>query len=235
VTELAQDVEKGADALKDTARQLSAGFDESMNNLSAVDDRMTALQSAGEKLLTVTFDAGVKTVDTPFVDEVMRRAARVAEAIESAVDRRELSIDDVFDRAYRAIPKTDPEQFTTRYIDVFDRILTPIIDEALVFDRRVVFCAPVDENGFLPTHNTKFAKPQGSDPVANAAQSRNRRFFKDRVGLGAGRNRERFAVFTYQRDIGGGRLVPMMDVSAPIVVKGRHWGGLRLAYTIVSG
>jgi hypothetical protein len=25
--------------------------------------------------------------------------------------------------------------------------------------------------------------------------------------------------------------VPMVDVSAPIMVQGRHWGGLRLAYT----
>lgn len=33
------------------------------------------------------------------------------------------------------------------------------------------------------------------------------------------------------RDMGGGRMVPMIDVSAPIIIKGRHWGGLRLAYT----
>jgi methyl-accepting chemotaxis protein len=32
--------------------------------------------------------------------------------------------------------------------------------------------------------------------------------------------------------MGGGRMMPMLDVSAPIVVKGRHWGGLRLAYSL---
>jgi methyl-accepting chemotaxis protein len=30
--------------------------------------------------------------------------------------------------------------------------------------------------------------------------------------------------------MGGGRFVLMKEVSAPIEVLGRHWGGLRLAY-----
>jgi methyl-accepting chemotaxis protein len=30
--------------------------------------------------------------------------------------------------------------------------------------------------------------------------------------------------------MGGGRHILMKDLSAPINVKGRHWGGLRLAY-----
>ena len=35
----------------------------------------------------------------------------------------------------------------------------------------------------------------------------------------------------YRRDMGGGKFVMMKDVSAPIMVKGQHWGGLRLAYS----
>jgi len=228
----ASDVEQKGIELQDTAKALSEGFAQSTRNIAQVESRLVTLQGAGEKLLATTVQAGVRTGDTPFLEEVLRRAARVAQAIETAIARRELTIEDAFDKAYRPVQGSNPEQFTTRYVEVFDRILTPIIDEALTFDRRVVFCAPIDENGFLPTHNTKFAKPQGTDPVANAAFSRNRRFFKDRVGLGAGRNRERFVFHTYQRDMGGGRVVPMMDVSAPIYVHGRHWGGLRLAYTL---
>lgn len=93
-----------------------------------------------------------------------------------------------------------------------------------------VFCAPTDVNGYLPTHNSKFSKTQGADPVWNAANCRNRRMFNDRVGLGAGKNRKPFLVQTYMRDMGD-TFVPMVDVSAPILVKDRHWGGLRLAYT----
>ena len=115
---------------------------------------------------------------------------------------------------------------------VLDEILTPIYDRALEFDSQVVFCMSVDENGFCPTHNTKFSRPQVNDPIWNAANCRNRRFFKDRVGLAVGRNRKPFLVQAYQRDMGGGRFMPMVDASAPITVKGRHWGGLRLAYAL---
>jgi len=228
----AKDIDGRSEELHQTAQQLSEGFVQTSSNLAHIETRLVVLQTAGEQLLTATVEAEIRTSDTPFVEEVMRRAARVSDAIEKAIERSDLTLDDVFDRAYRPIPGSNPEQFKTRYIDVFDRVLTPIIDEALAFDRRVAFCAPIDENGFLPTHNSKFSKPQGADPIANAAQSRNRRFFKDRVGLGAGRSRARFVVHTYQRDMGGGRMVPMVDVSAPIAIKGRHWGGLRLAYTL---
>ena len=100
----------------------------------------------------------------------------------------------------------------------------------LELDPRVVFCAAVDRNAFLPTHNTKFSQKQGGDPAWNAANCRNRRIFGDRVGLAAARNRKPFLLQSYRRDMGGGVFVPMKDVSAPIMVRGRHWGGLRLAY-----
>jgi methyl-accepting chemotaxis protein len=61
---------------------------------------------------------------------------------------------------------------------------------------------------------------------------RNRRLFNDRVGLAAGRSTKKFLLQSYRRDMGGGRFVAMKDVSAPIVVAGRHWGGLRIAYKI---
>jgi methyl-accepting chemotaxis protein len=88
----------------------------------------------------------------------------------------------------------------------------------------------VDLNGYLPTHNRKFSQPQSDDPVWNAANCRNRRIFDDRVGLKAGRNTAPFLLQVYRRDMGGGSFRMMKDLSAPIRVHGRHWGGLRLAY-----
>jgi methyl-accepting chemotaxis protein len=162
----------------------------------------------------------------------MRLAAAVSQTMTDAIDRNMMSLDDLFDRQYRTIPGSNPEQVETRCVRALDEILTPIYDQALKFDDQVVFCMSVDENGFCPTHNTKFSHRQGSDPLWNAANCRNRRFFKDRVGLSVGGNRKPFLVQAYQRDMGGGRFTPMVDASAPIIVKGRHWGGLRLAYAL---
>jgi methyl-accepting chemotaxis protein len=105
-----------------------------------------------------------------------------------------------------------------------------IQEPVLTMDPRVVFCVAVDRNGYLPTHNRKFSQPQGADPTWNAANCRNRRMFDDRVGLAAGRNTKPFLLQSYRRDMGGQKFVPMKDVSAPITVRGRHWGSLRLGY-----
>ncbi|MCC7253809.1 MAG: methyl-accepting chemotaxis protein [Hyphomicrobium sp.] len=209
---------------------LAGGFGESALNIAHINERLAMLERSGEKLLAITVDSGVESSDTPFVREVMRRALLVSQTIDEAVRSGALTLDDVFDTNYVRIPNTNPEQFTTRYVDVFDRILRDLIEDALSFSDRVVYCVPIDRNGYLPTHNKKFSKPQGQDPVWNAANCRNRRIFNDRVGKSAGSNSEPFLVQTYQRDMGQGKKVPMMDVSAPLFVSGRHWGGLRLAY-----
>jgi methyl-accepting chemotaxis protein len=136
----------------------------------------------------------------------------------------------LFSESYRPVPGTDPTQVVAPFTDLTDALFPPVQEAALAFDPKVVFCAAVDRNGYLPTHNRKFSQPQGRDPVWNAAHSRNRRIFADRVGLKAGRNTAPFLLQVYRRDMGGGEFRMMKDLSAPITVKGRHWGGLRLAY-----
>jgi methyl-accepting chemotaxis protein len=68
-------------------------------------------------------------------------------------------------------------------------------------------------------------------PVQEAALARNRRIFDDRVGLKAGRGTAPVLLHVCRRDMGGGEYRTMKDLSVPILVSGRHWGGLGLAYT----
>ncbi len=158
------------------------------------------------------------------------KAGEIAAALEAALARGEIDEADLFDRDYRPVPGSDPQQVVTAFTKLTDRLFPPIQEPVLAWDARVVFCAAVDGRGYLPAHNAKFSQPQGDDPVWNNANCRNRRIFDDRVGLTAGRNTKPFLLQTYRRDMGGGRFVLMKDVSAPIRVRGRHWGGLRLAY-----
>ena len=88
----------------------------------------------------------------------------------------------------------------------------------------MVFSAAVDHNGYLPVHNKKYSAPQGDDPVWNNANSRNRRIFDDMTGLLAGRNTKTSLSQTYPRDLGGGRIELIKDISAPIFVRGRALG-----------
>ena len=130
------------------------------------------------------------------------------------------------------VPRITYMPYPFQILQFADRVLPTVQEPVLDMDRRVVFCAAVDRNGYLPTHNRKFSQPQTADPVWNMAHCRNRRIFDDRVGLKAGRNTDAFLLQVYRRDMGGGNFVLMKDVSAPITVEGRHWGGLRLAYKL---
>lgn len=114
---------------------------------------------------------------------------------------------------------------------MFDRILTLLQDPVLDMDSKIVCCAAVETNRYLPTRNQKFSEPPGNDPLWNMTHCRNRSLFDDRVGLKAGRNTDPFLLQVYRCDMGGGAFTMMKDLSAPIFVQGKHWGGLRLAYT----
>jgi methyl-accepting chemotaxis protein len=186
---------------------------------------------ASEDLIEITNDCDAVTADTPFIEAVQAGAARLSAALEAAVAQGRISVADLFDEKYVPVRGSNPAQVTTRFVALTDELFPAVQEELLAFDPKVVFCAAVDRNGYLPTHNAKFSRPQGSDSVWNAANCRNRRVFNDRTGLAAGRNERRFLLQTYRRDMGGGRRVLMKDLSAPITVQGRHWGGLRLAYS----
>ncbi len=213
---------------------LSGGFLAAAAHFERIEKSADYLQHASEDLLTTTIATGIETPHRRFVEEAVRLASEAGAIVSGAVEAGDISIAQVFDKIYRPIPGSNPPQFETSYCGLSDRLLQPLFDAALGFDPCVVFCTAVDENGFLPTHNGKFSKQRGEDAVWNAANCRNRRFFKDRVGLAAGKNEKAFLLQTYSRDMGGGRFAPMVDVSAPIYIQGRHWGGLRLAYGLSS-
>jgi len=199
--------------------------------LKRVNANTRSFLQASEALAEITNDCGAVTPDTPFIEAVQQGAARLSAALEQAVAEGRISLADLFDDKYQPVSGSDPAQFTTRFVALTDKLFPPVQEELLAFDSKVIFCAAVDRNGYLPTHNLKFSQPQGADPVWNAAHARNRRIFNDRTGLAAGRNERRFLLQTYRRDMGGGQRVLMKDLSAPITVQGRHWGALRLAYS----
>lgn len=173
---------------------------------------------------------GHEAADQPFIEAVMKAAIDVEQAMERALDEGMISIEDLFDTDYQPIAGSNPQQHMTKCVPVTDIILPDIIEAVKNFDERVAFCAAVNQDGFLPTHNKIYSEPQGDDPVWNNAHSRNRRIFDDRTSVSAGRSDEEYLLQTYLRDMGGGTIMIMKDVSAPLYVRGKHWGGLRLGY-----
>lgn len=232
ITAAAGESQRELVAFVDDLDGFASGVEAASRGLLEAGERSTALAEQGEELLQLSVRAGVRTVDTPFVEQALSTAARIQERFEAAVASHEIALDDLFDTAYTPVPGTDPVQHLVRYLAFTDRVLPSFQEAVLESDERIAFCACVDRNGYLPTHNLVYSKPQGDDPVWNAANCRNRRIFDDRAGSRAGRTSRDFLLQTYRRDMGGGRFVTMKEVDAPLWVAGRHFGALRLAYRI---
>ncbi|MCZ4272100.1 methyl-accepting chemotaxis protein [Maritalea porphyrae] len=223
---------QAAKSISEELRSLDGTLQKSNERLSVAGRRSNTILGIGEDLMEFIVNSGVETEDSKFIDAAQQVAAKISSIFENAIERREVSQSDLFDQNYRPIAGTDPQQLTTRYLDLTDARLLGLQDSVLKLDPRVAFCAAVDTNGYLPTHNSIYSKPQSNDPVWNAANCRNRRIFDDRTGLSAGQSTKPFLLQTYRRDMGGGKFALMKDVSAPIYVGGRHWGGLRIGYKV---
>ncbi|MBU6504357.1 MAG: methyl-accepting chemotaxis protein [Betaproteobacteria bacterium] len=132
----------------------------------------------------------------------------------------------VFDRQYRPIPGTMPQKYKTAYDDEFAQQMQPLCDQLAESVRGGIFALCVDENGYGPTHNTKFSRPPTGNPEIDMAASRDKRIFDDPTGLRAARNSQPFLLQTYMRDTGE----LLNDLSMPILVQGRHWGSIRVGF-----
>jgi methyl-accepting chemotaxis protein len=231
IVEATGDIQARCATLTGGFDEMSGGVADSSANLKDARDRVNKLLSLGERFVLLTAEAGVETPDTPYIRLVGETAQRIGALFTAAVERGEIGLADLFDTSYVPVAGSNPAQVTTRFTNFTDRVLPAIQEPILAADEAVVLCAAVDRNGYLPTHNAKFSQPQRPGDLAwNTANCRNRRIFDDRTGLSAGRNTAPFLLQTYRRDMGGGQFVLMKDCSAPIMVQGRHWGGLRLAY-----
>ena len=145
--------------------------------------------------------ASIRSDNTEFIERAITAANRISRLFEQAITERRITLDDLFDNSYVPIPDTLPQQFTTRFLKLTEDLLPAIQEPLLASDRRMVFCAAVDRNGYLPVHNAIYSKQQRpGDLVWNTAHCRNRRIFDDRAGLSAGRVVRRYLIQNYPRD-----------------------------------
>ncbi len=154
-------------------------------------------------------------------------AKMIGQIMEEAVDNGVFSVKDAFDTEYELIGNFDPPKYHTKYDFYLDKAILGLQDEFLL-DSSIVFAVAVDKNGYLPTHNTRYQKPITGNPEVDKVGNRTKRVFNDPVGLKAAQNSEKGLLQVYHRDTG----VTMWDVSSPIFVKGKHWGGFRIGLSL---
>lgn len=199
--------------------------------LSDAAGRSERVLGVSERLMEVIATCGMETADTPYIQLAQRVAGAIGQSLEQAVVEGRVTLGQLFDENYQPIVGSNPPQHTTAFNAITDARFPALQEPALTALPDVVFCIAADRNGYISTHNNIYCLPQRPDDVVwNTANSRWRRIFNDRTGLASARNMRPFLLQTYRRDMGGGKFVLLKEASAPIMVQGRHWGGLRLAY-----
>jgi len=217
--------------LNERAHELEREVSQASHGLKVAFDGSDRFLRMAEELVEQIAGSGVEVDDMPFIRAAQAAAAEIAELLEGALRDGRISEADLFDENYRPIEGTNPQQHTTRFCQLTDRLFPDVQEKTLGFSDKIVFCISADRNGYIATHNRKYCQPQRpGDTVWNTANSRYRRIFNDRTGLASARNTRPFLLQTYRRDMGGGRFVLLKEAAAPITVNGRHWGGLRLAF-----
>ena len=157
---------------------------------------------------------------------VQAAAAEIGQLLETALARGQVSEADLFDQNYQPIANTKPQKYRTRYDDFADKLL-PTLQEPLVDKNpEIAYAICCDTGGYVPTHNKRFSQPLSGDEKKDFVNNRTKRIFNDPVGKRCGAHETPFLLQTYRRDTGE----IMHDISAPIYVKGRHWGGFRIGY-----
>jgi len=154
--------------------------------------------------------------------------SQVLAAIEKGLQDRSITIDNLFDRNYVPVPNSSPQKFTTRFDTFFDRVISPFQEMVVNRDPKVMYAICVDNNGYCPCHNLRFSKALTGNPEIDKNNNRTKRIFDDHTGIRCARNTDGFLLQTYRRDTGE----ILNDMSKPLVINNRHWGGIRIGYLV---
>jgi methyl-accepting chemotaxis protein len=162
------------------------------------------------------------------LDLALDFSRRCQDTLEKWIASGEVTEEKLFSRLYYPIPKTDPPKFNTDWDKLSDRDILPIEETVKAKNPAILFATVVDASGYLPTHNQEFSRALTGDPSVDLNWNRTKRIFNDRTGLAAAKNTAPFLLQVYQRDTGE----KAADLSVPLIVRGKHWGAVRIGYRI---
>lgn len=165
-----------------------------------------------------------------FYQPILQEATAAAEAIgklfSEAIASGKLNADGLFAERYQPINGTNPQKYHTAYDSFTDQQLPAIQEPILSRHANVLYAGAVDRKGYFPTHNKKFSQALTGNYDKDLLQNRSKRIFNDRTGSRCGSHNQSMLLQTYKRDTGE----ILHDLSVPIYVNGRHWGGFRIGF-----
>ncbi|PKG81353.1 chemotaxis protein [Colwellia sp. 75C3] len=157
-------------------------------------------------------------------------ASKVSQLFEQSIEKNLITQQQLFNFNYQQLGSSEPKKFTTSFDKFTDQHLPKIQEPLLIQFSEMIYAGAVDINGYFPTHNKCFSKALTGNNAVDVINNRTKRLFDDPTGIRCGKHIDKFLLQTYKRDTGE----IMHDVSAPIFVQGKHWGGFRIGFKAKS-
>ena len=206
--------------------QIHASMSSTNAQLPRATGSATALAQRVEVIAAALSESAVETPHDEIRMAAQKAALEVGRIFEAAINSGAISREALFDRRYTPIRNTNPPKHSSRFDAFTDRALPVLQEGVLGAMPQLAYAGAVDNNGYFPTHNKKFSQPLTGDYAVDMVNNRTKRIFNDVTGSRCGSNTKAFLLQTYKRDTGE----VMHDLSAPIYVGGKHWGGFRVGY-----
>ena len=206
--------------------QLHTTTEKLEHDLTDVSTQALSLSSQAEDIFRLLESFDVNDRNSEVRDIAVNAAKTVGKRFEQAISEGKISEAKLFNFDYSPIPNTNPIKHTTPFDKFTDDVLPAIQEPLLETHSFIIYAGAVDVNGYFPTHNKKFSQPLTGNYDTDLANNRTKRIFDDKTGSRCGSNTSTFLLQTYKRDTGE----VMHDLSAPIYVNGKHWGGFRIGY-----
>jgi methyl-accepting chemotaxis protein len=185
-----------------------------------------SLSNSTESIFIHLSEFDADTLVNTMSKQAQSAAASIEKLFEQSIIDNKITIQKLFDFNYRPLGNTTPAKFSTQFDNFTDQYLPTIQEPLLQQFQEMIYAGAVDINGYFPTHNKCFSKPLTGDQDIDIINNRTKRLFNDPTGIRCGKHTEKFLLQTYKRDTGE----IMHDVSAPIFVQGKHWGGFRIGF-----
>ena len=152
-------------------------------------------------------------------------ADKLGKMLEKAIASGELSETKLFQPHYEQIPGTQPPLYKTGFDTFTDKHL-PTLQEPMLKQLGLSYAIACDRKGYVPTHNQAVSREPTGDYAHDLKYCRSKRIFDDPTGSRCGAHEKPLLLQTYKRDTGE----IMHDLSVPVYVQGKHWGGFQVGY-----
>lgn len=220
-------------ALRQGLSRFSQSSSESAARVDTARGQLERLEGMANDMLNTAAHGGHVTRNSRYIALAEEGAEEVMALIESALERRRMDMDRLFDTTYRPLAGSEPVQYDNSFTAFADQYVRPLLDRRTGQDTAIVGCCLVDMNGYLPTHISARSQAQRpGQPRWNMENARNRQIFMDSQTRRALDAEGDFFLFTYRQDLGEGRYRALRSVFVPLIFGGRRWGLYEVGYLI---